>query len=155
MAAEDLLGEAIALAVESAGGDGGPFGALIARGDKVVATGTNRVTASQDPTAHAEVVAIRAACDALETHLLTGCVLYTSCEPCPMCLSAAWWARVDAIVFAAGREDAAAAGFDDSAIYTEVAAALDARTLPISHAEHPQALAPFQAWAVNTNRVEY
>ena len=128
---------------------------MIARDGEIVATGNNLVTASHDPTAHAEVVAIRAACAALGSHLLSGCALYTSCEPCPMCLSAAWWARVDRIVFAAGRDDAAAAGFDDSAIYEEVGRPLDQRTLPIAREPHPQALAPFEAWAANPDRTEY
>jgi guanine deaminase len=150
-----LLRRAIDLAVASATTDGGPFGALVARGGEVLAEGTNRVTATSDPTAHAEVVALRGACAALGTHVLDGCVLVTSCEPCPMCLAAAWWARVDRIVFAATREQAAAAGFDDAAIYREVAAPLAARALPIARGLEPESGAPFAAWAANPSRRPY
>src|SRR5690606_1587565 len=100
-------------------GLGGPFGALVVRAGEVLATGENRVLSSHDPTAHAEIVALRAAALRAGTHELRGATLYASCEPCPMCLAAAWWARVDRVIFAATREDAAAAGFDDAAIYTE------------------------------------
>jgi guanine deaminase len=151
----ELLRQAIALAVESAGADGGPFGALVGRAEVVVATGTNRVTASGDPTAHAEIVAIRAAAVALGTHDLSGTTLYASTEPCPMCLAAAWWARVDAIVFAADRHAAARAGFDDAAIYAEVAAAHDARTIPCRQALAEEGEAPFRAWAANPDRRHY
>jgi guanine deaminase len=151
----DLLRQAIALAVESAGTDGGPFGAVVARGDAVLSTGTNRVTASGDPTAHAEIVAIRAAAAALRTHDLSGTTLYTSTEPCPMCLAAAWWARMDGIVFAADREEAARAGFDDAAIYEEVAAARDMRTLPCRQALAEEGEAPFRTWAANPDRRPY
>ena len=108
-----------------------------------------------DPTAHAEVVAIRAAARALGSHDLSGAVLYTSCEPCPMCLGAAWWARVDRIVFAADRADAAAADFDDAAIYAEVAAPLESRSLPIARALAEEGRAPFRLWAAKTDRVPY
>jgi guanine deaminase len=147
--------EAIRLAVESAGGDGGPFGAVIARGQDVVAVGTNRVTASGDPTAHAEIVAIRRAAEALGSHDLSGCTLYASTEPCPMCLGAAWWARVDAIVFAADRDAAARAGFDDAEIYREVSADRTARRLPFRQELADEGEAPFQAWAANSNRRPY
>ncbi len=150
-----LLRRAIALAVESAGTDGGPFGAVVARGDVEVSIGTNRVTASGDPTAHAEIVAIRRAAEALGTHDLSGCLLYTSTEPCPMCLAAAWWARVDAIVFAADRHAAARAGFDDAAIYAEVAAEHHARTIPCSQHLPDEGEAPFAAWAANPTRHPY
>jgi guanine deaminase len=149
------LRRAIALAVESAGTDGGPFGAVIARGEEEVSTGTNRVTASGDPTAHAEVVAIRRAAEALGTHDLSGCTLYTSTEPCPMCLAAAWWARIDAIVFAADRHAAARAGFDDAAIYAEVAAAREVRTIPCRQHLADEGEAPFSAWAANPSRQPY
>jgi guanine deaminase len=149
------LRRAIALAVESAGTDGGPFGALIARGEDVVATGTNRVTASGDPTAHAEIVAIRRAAEALGTYDLSGCTLYASTEPCPMCLAAAWWARVDAIVFAADRHSAARAGFDDAEIYREVSADLGERRLPFRRELADEGEAPFKAWAANPNKRPY
>jgi guanine deaminase len=152
---DHLLRQAIALAVESAGTDGGPFGAIVARHDVPVSTGTNRVTASGDPTAHAEVVAIRRAAEALGTHDLSGCTLYASTEPCPMCLAAAWWARIDAIVFAADRDAAARAGFDDAAIYEEVAAARDVRTIPCRQQLAGEGEAPFRAWAANPARRHY
>jgi guanine deaminase len=149
------LREAIALAVESAGTDGGPFGAVIARGDEVISIGTNRVTASGDPTAHAEIVAIRRAAEALGTHDLSGCTIYASTEPCPMCLAAVWWARLDGIVFAADRHAAARAGFDDAAIYKEVASERDVRTLPCRQELADEGEAPFQAWAQNPDRKHY
>jgi len=151
----DFLQRAVDLATAAADITGGPFGALIVVEGEVIAEGTNRVTTSGDPTAHAEIVAIRAACDRLGTHMLDGGVLYSSCEPCPMCLAAAWWARVARIEFAASRDDAAAAGFDDSVLYTEVAAALADRTLPIARGDVADALAPFATWAANSKRVDY
>jgi guanine deaminase len=151
----ELLRKAIALAVESAGTDGGPFGAVVARGDEVISTGTNRVTASGDPTAHAEIVAIRRAAEALGTHDLSGCVLYASTEPCPMCLAATWWARIGEIVFAADRDAAARAGFDDAAIYREVASDRDARSIPCVQHLAEEGEAPFQAWAANPARQPY
>jgi tRNA(Arg) A34 adenosine deaminase TadA len=151
----ELLRKAIALAVESAGTDGGPFGAVVARGDAVISTGTNRVTASGDPTAHAEIVAIRRAAEALGTHDLSGCVLYASTEPCPMCLAATWWARIGEIVFAADRDAAARAGFDDAAIYQEVASDRDVRSIPCVQHLADEGEAPFQAWAANPARQPY
>jgi len=150
-----ILQHAVDLAVQAAGGSGGPFGAIVARGDDVLAEGTNRVTSDGDPTAHAEIVAIRAACARLETFRLDGCVLYSSCEPCPMCLAATWWSRVERVVFAATRDDAAAAGFDDSALYAEVAAPLERRSLPIARGSVSDPQAPFSAWAANPSRVPY
>ena len=122
---------------------------MIARGEEVVSTGTNRVTASGDPTAHAEIVAIRRAAEALGTHDLSGCTLYTSTEPCPMCLAAAWWARVDGIVFAADRHAAARAGFDDAEIYREVSADISARRLPFRQELADEGELPFEAWKAN------
>jgi guanine deaminase len=150
-----FLRQAIALAVESAGTDGGPFGAVVAKDDVLVSAGTNRVTATGDPTAHAEIVAIRRAAEALGTHDLSGCTLYASTEPCPMCLAATWWARIDAIVFAADRDAAARAGFDDAAIYKEVAAERDVRTLPCRQHLAEEGEAPFAAWAANPARKPY
>jgi guanine deaminase len=149
------LRQAIELAVESASTDGGPFGSVIARGEEIVATGTNRVTSSGDPTAHAEIVAIRRAAEALGSHDLSGCTLYASTEPCPMCLAAAWWARVDGIVFAADRHAAARAGFDDAEIYREVSADVDARRLPFRQELADAGEAPFAAWAANPNKRPY
>jgi len=151
----ELLRKAIALAVESAGTDGGPFGAVVARGDEVIATGTNRVTSSGDPTAHAEIVAIRRAAEALGTHDLSGCILYASTEPCPMCLAATWWARIGEIVFAADRDAAARAGFDDAAIYKEVASDREVRSIPCVQHLADEGEAPFRAWAANPARQPY
>jgi tRNA(Arg) A34 adenosine deaminase TadA len=155
MSEVEHLRHAIRLAVGSADAGGGPFGATVVRADAVLGEGVNEVVRAGDPTAHAEVVAIRAACRTTGSHLLTGATLYASTEPCPMCLAAAWWARVERIVFAAGREQAAAAGFDDSAIYAEVSAPLEQRRLPIARLLPDEGEAPFAAWAANPDRVPY
>ena len=136
-------------------GDGGPFGALVVKDGVVVGQGHNQVTTSNDPTAHAEMVAIRDACERLDTFSLAGCELYTSCEPCPMCLAAAWWARMDRIWYASTRDDAAAVGFDDAALYREVAAPLDARSLPIEQVEIEQAAELMNAWDRKADKVPY
>lgn len=136
-------------------GHGGPFGAVIVREGEILGEGWNQVTSANDPTAHAEVVAIRAATARAGTWMLPGAVLYASCEPCPMCLAAAWWARVDRIVFASGREDAAAAGFDDSAIYEEVRRPLDERVLPISQAMRDEGNEVFRTWRVMEGKTLY
>jgi guanine deaminase len=151
----EFLRLAIELATESAGTDGGPFGALVVLEGAVVGRGTNRVTAEKDPTLHGEVVAIRDACRRTGHHDLSGAVLYTSCEPCPMCFGAAWWARIDRIVFAADRTDAAAAGFDDAAIHADVATPPAERVLLTEHLELPEAGEPFAAWARNPTRTPY
>jgi guanine deaminase len=142
------------IAAGSAAGDGGPFGAVVVRDGEVVATGTNRVTATHDPTAHAEIVALREAGIALGTHDLSGCVLYASCQPCPMCQVAAWWARVDRVVYAATDSDAAEAGFDDAGFWAAVRRA-GPEPAPTVHLATDAALAPFEAWAENPDRVPY
>jgi guanine deaminase len=152
---EGFLREAIELGVESASTVGGPFGAVVAIGGRVVARGANRVVADGDPTLHAEIVAIRTACRAVGSFDLSGAVLYTSCEPCPMCFGAAYWARVDRIVHAATRADAAAAGFDDAAIYADVAAPADERALTTIQLLAEEGWRPFAAWAANPARVPY
>lgn len=135
---------------------GGPFGAIVAMADgSVVAEGCNRVTSTNDPTAHAEVTAIREACAALGTFVLDGCTLYTSCEPCPMCLAAAYWARVDAIVYGASREDAAAAGFDDAFIYDEIGLAPGSRRIATRRVAAGPAAALFAEWARLEGRTPY
>jgi guanine deaminase len=136
-------------------GRGGPFGAVVARDGVIVARGWNAVTSSLDPTAHAEVVAIRRACRKLGSFSLAGCVLYASCEPCPMCLAAAYWARVDRLVFAATREDAARAGFDDELIYREVPLPPEARSLPTDRLLRSEASAVFEEWLAKPDRVAY
>lgn len=134
---------------------GGPFGAVIARGDQLIATGANCVTSTNDPTAHAEVTAIRNACAGLGTFELRGCQIYTSCEPCPMCLAAIYWARLDAIYFGNSAADAARAGFDDSLIYKEVSLPHAARSISIEPLLSEQAWSSFEAWINSGCKIEY
>jgi len=150
-----FMKQAIDLAVENVRRGGGPFAALIVKDGIVIATGANQVTRTNDPTAHAEVIAIREACRVLGDFQLTGCDLYTSCEPCPMCLGAIFWARPERVFFAATHDDATAAGFDDSFIYRQIAVSHDQRTIPMTHLVAPQASRPFQEWAGKPDRVEY
>jgi len=136
-------------------GAGGPFGAVIVKDGKIIAEGWNKVTSTNDPTAHAEVSAIRSACAALKNFSLAGCDIYTSCEPCPMCLAAIYWARLDRIFFANSRDAAAAIGFDDALIYEEVAKPIDARLIPTFRVELPEAEAVFAEWQAKPDKVEY
>ena len=136
-------------------GRGGPFGAVIVRAGEIVATGVNLVTAANDPTAHAEITAIRRAAAELGTFLLAGCELYSSCEPCPMCLAATYWSRMDAIFFGNSVADAARAGFDDSIIYSQVALPHSERALPISRLLGDEAWESFAAWQTNPNTIRY
>ncbi|MFJ8896672.1 nucleoside deaminase [Leifsonia sp. NPDC102414] len=149
------LDKAIKLAVQSVACDGGPFGAVITIDDKPVASGHNRVTQDRDPTAHAEVVAIRASCAALLSFSLSGATLYSSCEPCPLCLSAALWARIDRVVYAADRNDALAAGFDDAAIYESIANPQSTALLSRVQLRLTSASAPFAAWVQYSDRLRY
>ncbi|MBD3418722.1 MAG: nucleoside deaminase [Chitinivibrionales bacterium] len=142
-------------ATHSASGENGPFGAVLVNNGKIVGTGWNRVVQSKDPTAHAEIVAIREACAALQSFSLEKCTLYTSCEPCPMCLSAIYWARIERIVFAGTKEDAARAGFDDAFIYREIGKACADRSLPILHLLRNEAKAVFEAWRRNPSKRSY
>jgi guanine deaminase len=152
----EFLRRAIALARENvAAGKGGPFGAVIVRQGKIVGEGTNSVTTANDPTAHGEVNAIRAACAALGTFTLAGCELYTSCEPCPMCLAAAYWARIDAIYYGCNAADAARAGFDDAFLYDELRKDHLTRTIPSSQLLADEAWSSFAAWIAAPNKVEY
>lgn len=153
---ERFLCEAIRLAADHMRAkEGGPFGAVIVYEGRVVGCGWNRVTSSNDPTAHAEVVAIREAAAALGTFQLTGCVLYASCEPCPMCLGAAYWARVDRIVFAASRQDAARAGFDDAFLYEEIGKPIQARRIPTQPCPRPEVHALFEEWRAMPDKTAY
>jgi guanine deaminase len=127
-------------------GQGGPFGCVIVKGGKIISEGWNRVTSTNDPTAHAEVVAIREACKVLGYYQLDDCDLYASCEPCPMCLGAIYWARPKRVIYANTKQDAAAISFDDDFIYQEIAAGISERKIPFIHAPHPLALAIFQEW---------
>lgn len=152
----EFLRRAIALATENVtSGRGGPFAALIVRDGQVIAEGGNIVTATNDPTAHGEVTAIRAACKALSTFTLAGCELYTSCEPCPMCLAASHWARLDAVFFGAGAEDAAKAGFDDAFLYDEFRKDPPDRSLEARQYLRNEAWASFAAWIASPNKIEY
>jgi guanine deaminase len=151
-----FLREAIRVArARMLAGRGGPFGAIVAKDGVVIARGWNAVTSSNDPTAHAEVVAIRRACRKLGTFQLAGCVLYSSCEPCPMCLAAAYWARVERLVLAASRDDAARAGFDDAFIYDEVPLALEERSLPTTQLLRAEGVVVFDEWLAKPDRVPY
>ncbi len=150
------LARAIALSREHMErNEGGPFGAVIARDGKVLAEGWNCVTSTNDPTAHAEVVAIRRACSEVGSFALEGATLYSSCEPCPMCLAAAYWARMGRIVYANTREDAMAIGFDDSIFYEEVAKPPSERLMPTIHAPSAEARAVFADWFKKADRVPY
>lgn len=151
-----FMKEAIELARENAGsGGGGPFGAVVVRDGEVIARAANQVTATNDPTAHAEVRAIRAACERLGTFQLDGCELYTSCEPCPMCLGAIYWARLDRIYYACTQSDAAAIGFDDQFIYEEIDRAPEARKLPMVPMMRDEGRDAFRAWEEFEDRLEY
>jgi tRNA(Arg) A34 adenosine deaminase TadA len=153
---ETYLREAIRLSKEKMeAGEGGPFGAVVVMDGTIIGRGWNRVTTSNDPTAHAEVMAIRDACSTLGTFMLAGCEIYASCEPCPMCLSAIYWARLDALYFAAGHEDAARAGFDDALIYDEVSKPWDRRTLVSGQHLRPEAQDVFSRWINMPDRMEY
>lgn len=136
-------------------GTGGPFGAVVVKNGEIIASGNNCVTSTNDPTAHAEVVAIRAACAALNTHQLTGCDLYTSCEPCPMCLGAIYWARPDRVFYANNRYDAAKIGFDDRLIYDEIVLTPQERKIPFIHLPCPEAVQPFTDWLNSTQKITY
>ena len=150
------IDQAISLAVQNVrNGQGGPFGALVVRRDCLIATGVNAVTAAQDPTAHAEVMAIRAACQAIGSHQLDGCELYTSCEPCPMCLGAIYWARPKAYYFACTRESAAAAGFEDLFIYEQLHLRPEQRTIPGHCMSVAHEIQPFVEWAQSIEKIRY
>ncbi|MBN1982013.1 MAG: nucleoside deaminase [Chitinivibrionales bacterium] len=152
----DYLTKALLLAAEhSRGGHNGPFGALIVSPQGVLAQGWNRVVELHDPTAHAEVCAIRSACQTLSAHDLPDCILYSSCEPCPMCLSAIYWARIRTVYYAATAHQAAAAGFDDEFIYAELGKEHNAKQITLRHIDHAQATEPFELWINNPNRQHY
>ena len=153
---EKFMREAIRLSIQMMRrGQGGPFGAVVVRNGKVVGRGFNQVTSANDPTAHAEIVAIREACKRLKTFQLDDCDLYTSCEPCPMCLSAIYWARLANVFYANTRKDAAKINFDDDFIYREVALPIRKRTLKMKQLLHKEALAAFAEWQRKTDKVVY
>jgi guanine deaminase len=148
--------QAIDLAVSSVhDGGGGPFGAVVVKDGEIVGRGRNQVTTLGDPTAHAEVQAIRDACRTLGTHVLVGCELYSSCEPCPMCLAATYWARIGAVFFASDRHDAAAAGFDDEQFYREFEKPVAERALAMEQLMRDESLEAFRAWEAKADREPY
>ncbi|MDA1475827.1 nucleoside deaminase [Bacillus changyiensis] len=153
---ETYLQRAIELAVEGVkSGTGGPFGAVIVKDGTILAEAQNNVTTSNDPTAHAEVTAIRKACEAIGDYQLSDCILYTSCEPCPMCLGAIYWARPKEVYFASQHSDAASAGFDDSYIYEEITKHQSERKIPFYKIEVTDKLKPFQTWVNTEQKIEY
>jgi guanine deaminase len=150
------MAEAIELSLRNVReGKGGPFAAVVVKDGKVIARGVNRVTATNDPTAHAEVVAIREACQVVKNFQLDGCDIYTSCEPCPMCLAAIYWARPARVFFGNTKEDAAAAGFDDSLIYREISLAPEQRRIPLACMMREEAQAAFKEWEISPLKVDY
>ena len=146
---------AIELSLNSVKTNGGPFGAVIVKDGKIISKASNRVTLNNDPTAHAEINAIRSACSALKNFNLSGCVIYTSCEPCPMCLGAIYWARIDKIFYANSRTDAKKINFDDSFIYDELKKSMSERSIPTIQIMQNEAIKAFEAWKQKTDKTEY
>jgi len=152
----EFMRRAIALAIDNVrSGSGGPFAALVAKAEHIIAEGANRVTASNDPTAHAEIVAIRGACAALNSFQLIGCDLYSTCEPCPMCLGAIYWARPARVFYASTAADAAAAGFDDAFIYSDLKRTAKERRIPMTQLLRDESLEIFAAWRSQTDKASY
>ena len=150
-----FMARAIELSIKSASTIGGPFGSVIVKDSKIISEGSNKVTSSNDPTAHAEIVAIRNACQKLRTFNLSGCEIYTTCEPCPMCLSAIYWARIDKIYYANTREDAKKINFDDSLIYSEFSKKMEDRKIPIKQMLRDEASKAFEIWDKKKDKIEY
>ncbi len=151
-----FLKRAIQLAEEGMDkGDGGPFGAVIVKDGEIIAEASNNVTSFNDPTAHAEVVAIRKACEELKSFQLEGCILYTSCEPCPMCLGAIYWARPEKVYYALNRQDAAKIGFDDQFVYDEIGREMNERKIPFINMMREEGLPVFQKWEAKEDRIDY
>lgn len=155
MTKEELMRRAIILSIKSVGKGGGPFGAVIAKDGEIIAEGNNQVTLHLDPTAHAEVTAIRKAAKKLDTFDLSGCEIYTSCEPCPMCLGSIYWAHLDKIYYANDRKDAASVGFDDDFIYEELSLRPEERKKPSEVLLREEAMEAFRQWASKTDKTEY
>lgn len=152
---ETFMRRAIRISIDNIHQNGGPFGAVIVKDGQIVAESGNRVTENLDPTAHAEIMAIRQACEKLKTFDLSGCEIYSSCEPCPMCLSAIYWARLDALYFANTKEDAKRIDFDDSFIYEQIPLSIEKRSIPTSQHLHEEALEAFRIWEAKTDKVCY
>ena len=149
------MSRAIELSIESVNNGTGPFGAVIVKNEKIIAEGSNKVTSTNDPTAHGEIVAIREACKQLNNFSLSGCELYSSCEPCPLCLSAIYWARINKIYYANTREDASKIDFDDSFIYSEIKKNINERKIPMNQMMRDEALKAFELWDKKTDKVKY
>jgi len=153
---EAFMREAIDLSIQKMNGwCGGPFGAVVVKDGKIISRGWNRVTSTNDPTAHAEIAAIREACSKLDTFDLSGCELYASCEPCPMCLSAIYWARIDRLYYAANSEDAADAGFDDAHIHQELCKPETERQIPVEQVMRSEAQKAFELWKNKADKIHY
>ena len=146
---------AIELSIESVNLGGGPFGSIIVKNDKVIAEGSNKVTLNNDPTAHGEIVAIREACKKLNNFNLSGCELYSTCEPCPMCLSAIYWSRINKIYYANTRKDARKIDFDDSSIYSELQKNINERKIPMTQIMRNEALKAFELWDKKVDKIKY
>tara|TARA_B100001146_G_scaffold103120_1_gene91257 strand:- start:21 stop:485 length:465 start_codon:yes stop_codon:yes gene_type:complete len=151
----EFMKRAIELSIESVNKGGGPFGCVIVKDEKIVSEGSNKVTSSKDPTAHGEIVAIREACKKVNNFSLSGFELYSSCEPCPMCLSAIYWARIDKVYYANTRQDAQKIDFDDSLIYSEFQKSIDKRKIPMAQMMRDEALKAFELWGKKTDKVKY
>ena len=153
---QHFMREAIRISIDNVrSGKGGPFAAIVVKDGKIISLGTNLVTSTNDPTAHAEIVAIREACKELNTFQLKGCEIYTSCEPCPMCLGAIYWARPEKVFFGSTKQDAADIGFDDSFIYNEFSKAVSARRIPMEQLLPEEAIAAFNEWERKPDKIEY
>ena len=151
----DFMKKAIDLSIQNIKDSGGPFGCVIVKDNNIIAEGVNRVTFNNDPTAHAEIVAIRNACNKLNTFNLEGCELYSSCEPCPMCLSAIYWSHVDKVYYGNSRDDAAKIQFDDKFIYDELLLNMEERKIPISQISRDEAIKAFNLWENEENKIKY
>ena len=151
----EFMSRAIALSIESVHKGGGPFGSLIVKDNKIISEGFNQVTSTNDPTAHGEIVAIRKACKSLNNFNLSGCELYSTCEPCPMCLSAIYWAHIDKIYYGNTRKDAAKIGFDDSFIYDELSIDLTKRKIELEQVNQQEAIKAFHEWELKTDKIQY
>jgi len=151
----EFMKRAIELSIKSVGLGGGPFGSVIVKNDKVIAEGSNKVTLNNDPTAHGEIVAIRKACKNLNNFNLSGCELYSTCEPCPMCLSAIYWSHIEKVYYANTRDDAQKIDFDDSLIYSELLTNVKKRKIPMFQMMRDEALKAFELWDKKTDKVKY
>ena len=151
----EFMKRAIELSIKSVNNGGGPFGCVIVKDEKIISEGSNKVTSSNDPTAHGEIVAIREACKSINNFSLNGCELYSTCEPCPMCLSAIYWARISKIYFANTREDAQKIDFDDSLIYSELQKNINGRKIPMIQMMRNEALRAFELWDKKIDKVKY